>query len=120
MKGLMRIFDDIREMERILSRLYEETFYTDMYVKKGEKPNETILHLDVPGVEKDGIKIFTRGRELVVEATRNDREKENTKRFSYLSESGDIKVKKASLKNGVLTLVLEEGPSVDEVQIEIE
>lgn len=120
MKGLMRIFDDIREMERILSRLYEETFYTDMYVKKGEKPNETILQLDVPGVEKDGIKIFTRGRKLVVEATRNDREKENTKRFVYLSEGGDIRVKKASLKNGVLTLVLEEGPSVDEVQIEIE
>jgi len=120
MKGLMRLFDDIKEMEKLLNRLYDEAFYTDMYVKKGEKPNETILHLDVPGVEKDGIKVFIRGRKLVVEAKRSDREEENTKKFVYLAEGGDIKVKKASLKNGVLTLTLEEGPSVDEVQIEIE
>ncbi len=120
MKGLLRIFDDIKEMERILSRLYDETFYTDMYIKKGEKPNETILYLDVPGVKKDGIKIFTRGRKLVVEAKRSDREEENVKRFVYLAEGGDVKVKKASLSDGVLTLVLEEGSSVDEVQIEIE
>jgi hypothetical protein len=39
MKELSRIFDDLKETERILSHLYEETFHTDMYIKKGEKPS---------------------------------------------------------------------------------
>ena len=119
-RRFVEMMNELDKMEKFLESLVEETTVADAVVKKGEAPNEKIISLDVPGVDKDGIKIYSKGNTLYVEAKRSDREKDNIRKFRYTSDADTIKVKNAKLKNGVLTLTIEEGQLQEFIDIEIE
>jgi HSP20 family molecular chaperone IbpA len=81
-------------------------FFSPLYedVKQGE--NEISFSVDVPGADKNSIRVFEENNLLCLEAKRLDKEY-TYKQAWRINNSYDIGTTKASFKNGVLNISIQ-------------
>lgn len=128
-----RVYDPFREMEELERRFFgaPTTFSTDI----ADRGNAYVVTADLPGFEREDIKIDLTGDTLTVSAERKDEREEKGSGDKYLRReryygsysrafdvSGiDTDAIDATYKNGVLTLELpkkkEEKPSQRTIEI---
>ena len=83
--------------------LYDSLYDSVAKVKQVTDKEKTSLTLDMPGVDKDSLKIITENGYLNIEGKRFDSEK--VYKYSYsLSSSIDTDKISATIKNGVLKI----------------
>jgi HSP20 family protein len=83
--------------------------YSSKSYETTDKDNNTILTVDVPGVDKDGVDITVQNSILSVKAKRSD--KDYTYEFAWrIASHIDLENIKAAVKNGVLNITLVKNP----------
>ncbi|MGE4295937.1 MAG: Hsp20/alpha crystallin family protein [Campylobacterales bacterium] len=135
-------FGEFRQLEERMNRLFGNLPAVDRErgnisafapaVNTREEENAYVIEADLPGVDKDAIKIDLHGNTLTLSGERKE-EKEEDKEGYHLKESffgkfqrsftlpEDVDADKidAKNKNGVLTITLPKAPPKDKKQIAI-
>ncbi|ACA59000.1 Hsp20/alpha crystallin family protein [Candidatus Desulforudis audaxviator] len=125
-RAMNRLFDE--SLLRSVERDYHETFGSvDLF----ETADSLIVYTDVPGVKQEDIKIQILGNQLVIQAERAQTVPENSRQLRLERPYGTcqrsftigVPVKqdavKATLRNGVLEIVLPKSDESRPKQIEI-
>ncbi|MEW6459423.1 MAG: Hsp20/alpha crystallin family protein [Bacillota bacterium] len=133
-------FRDVQNLQRAMNRLFDESLlrsverdYHETFgsVDLFETADSLIVYTDVPGVKQEDIKIQILGNQLVIQAERAQTVPENSRQLRLERPYGTcqrsftigVPVKqdavKATLRNGVLEIVLPKSDESRPKQIEI-
>jgi len=114
--SLLRDDDRIANSFRYGTYLYDSLLDSVDKARQFTDKEKTSLTIDMPGVDKDGLKITVDNGLLNIEGKRFDSEKVY-KHAYYLSSSIDSDKISATIKNGVLTIDLGKKNSSKTIQI---
>ncbi len=138
-------FRDLTNLQQSINKLFEESFLqlpkrAGMFasawtfpVDVQETADSVIVRAEIPGVEKDDIKVHFVNNQLTIQGERKQEAREEGARFLklertygnfYRSFTLDIPVKvdeiKANYKNGVLEIILPKKEEVKPKEIQVE